>query len=99
LHGSKIHFASFDRGWPAAAINYSVKGTGVPLSELRSRYAGVLMGGIDEAEYRTLSVGTLKDQYQSAAKQAGPKFILAPGCSVPNEATPSELSKLKSVFA
>lgn len=99
LHGSKIHFASFERGWPAAAINYSVKGTGVPLSEMRSRYAGVLMGGIDEVDYRTLSVSTLKDQYQSAAKQAGPKFILAPGCSVPNEATPSELSKLKAVFA
>lgn len=99
LHGSKIHFASFERGWPAAAINYSVKGTGVPLSEMRSRYTGVLMGGIDEVDYRTLPVSTLKDQYQSAARQAGPKFILSPGCSVPNEATPSELGKLKLVFA
>ena len=30
----------------------------------------------------------------AAAKAAGPKFILTPGCSVPNDSTPAELSRL-----
>jgi uroporphyrinogen decarboxylase len=98
LHGNKIHFASFLSGWPAAAINYSTKGTGVPLADMRTKYGGVLMGGIDEVDYRTATVDGLREQARSARQQAGTKFILSPGCSVPNEATPAELGRLRAVF-
>lgn len=99
LHGNGVYLDNFVAGWPAALINYSVKGTGVPIADLRKKYAGVLMGGIDEAGYRTLSVDQLRAQSELARSQAGKKFILAPGCSVPNDAAPAELARLKSLFS
>lgn len=99
IHGAKVYLDIFEKGWPPAVLNYSAKTTGVPLATVRARYAGVLAGGIDEVAYRNLSVADLRQQAQAAQKAAGNKFILTPGCSVPNEATPEELKRLRSVFA
>lgn len=94
LHGDKVYLDRFYQNWPAAGINYSVHGTGVSFADARRKYAGVLMGGIDERNYRKLSADELKQQSSAAAKEAGRKFILAPGCSVPDESTDTELQKL-----
>lgn len=93
LHGDKVYLERFYKGWPAA-INYSVHGTGVSFADVRRKYSGVLMGGIDERSYRKLTADELKQQSSAAAKEAGAKFILAPGCSVPDESTDAELQKL-----
>ena len=94
IHGNKIDLSRFYKGWPAAAINYESHATGIPLATLRKNYGGVLMGGIDDVNYRKLTVEDLKRQHTEAMRAAGKKFILAPGCSVPNDSTDDELLRL-----
>jgi uroporphyrinogen decarboxylase len=98
LHGKKIHLDRFTQGWPVAAINYSHATTGVPLAEFRRRYSGVIMGGIDEVNYRKLGEAELKQQAEAARKAAGPRFILAPGCSVPDDTPDEEMLRLTRVL-
>ena len=65
---------------------------------MRKKYPGVILGGLDEVNFRKLSEADLKRQYESARAAAGKKFILAPGCSVPNESAPAELSRLPQLL-
>ena len=97
LHGDKVYLDRFWQGWPAAGVNYSAHGTGVSVGEARRRYSGLLLGGIDERNYRTLSEADMKRQREEAQQAAGRKFLLAPGCSVPNESTDEELLRLTRV--
>src|SRR5260370_145537 len=85
LHGGHVYLDRFVRGWPAAAINYSVHGTGVPIDAMRKKYGGVLMGGLDEKNYRNLTETRLRDQWGVAQRRPPNPSILSPGCSVPNE--------------
>jgi len=83
------------KGFPAPVINYSQQVSGIPIATVRQRYPSqVIAGGIDEVNYRTLSEEELKKQIAAARNAAGAKFILTPGCSVPNESTSQELSRL-----
>jgi uroporphyrinogen-III decarboxylase len=97
LHGDAVYLDAFYRGWPAAVINYSTHGTKVGIDAMRARYAGVIAGGIDETAYRTLDAAALKAQADAARAKAGARFILTPGCSVPNESLPAELHKLHTL--
>jgi uroporphyrinogen decarboxylase len=94
LHGDAVYLDAFYAGWPAAVINYSTHGTKVGIDAVRARYPGVIAGGIDETAYRTLDAATLRAQADAARTRAGVRFILTPGCSVPNESQPAELHKL-----
>jgi uroporphyrinogen decarboxylase len=95
LHGDKVYIHAFtSHRWPATAINYSAHGTGVSVADLRTRFSGVVMGGIDEVNYRKLTRGDLLRQTKIARDVAGARFILAPGCSVPNDTTDEELLRL-----
>lgn len=98
LHGDKVYLDRFYQGWPAQAINYSAHGTGVAISQVRAKYSGVILGGLDEVNYRKLSRLDLKRQWADARKSAGAKFILTPGCSVPNDSTDAELEQLPKMF-
>jgi len=98
LHGDKVYLDRFFQGWAASAINYSAQGTGVPMRAVRQKYSGVLMGGLDEVHYRTLSTDTLRRQYESARQEAGKRYILTPGCSVPNDSTDAELLRLPQLL-
>lgn len=98
LHGDHVYLRRFAQGWPARAINYSVHGTGVAFSEFRKSYQGVLIGGLDEKKFRSLDENELKLEWHRAQEQAGRRFILAPGCSVPNDSTDAELKRLVSVI-
>ena len=98
LHGDRVYLDRFYKGWPAAAINYSMHGTGVDLKRVRQGYSGVLMGGLDERNYRKLDAAELKEQWQQAQQQAGKRFILAPGCSVPNKTKDDELRRLTGLL-
>jgi uroporphyrinogen-III decarboxylase len=98
LHGDKVYLDRFYRGWPASVLNYSMHGTGVGITEVRSQYDGVIMGGLDEVNFRTLTSAELKTQWQAAWKASGKRFLLAPGCSVPNETTDEELLRLVTVL-
>lgn len=94
LHGERIYLDRFYRGWPAAALNYSLHTTGIPLAEARRHYAGVLMGGLDEVHFPELTEAQLRGQWQAAHAAAGLKYILAPGCSVPDDTADEALSRL-----
>jgi uroporphyrinogen decarboxylase len=94
LHGDRVYLDRFYQGWAASVINYTVQGTHVPMASVRKQYSGVLMGGLDEVRFRTLSAETLRSQYESARKEAGKRYILAPGCSVPNDSTDAELLRV-----
>jgi uroporphyrinogen decarboxylase len=98
IHGEKVYLGRFYQGWPANILNYSVHGTGVSVAEVRKAYPGVLMCGLDERNYRKLSQQELKTQWQAAQEAAGKKYILAPGCSVPNESTNKELMQLPKLL-
>jgi hypothetical protein len=59
----------------------------------------VLLCGIDEVNYRGLSEAEIERQWRDAQQAAGRKFILAPGCSVPDNSTDEELGRLARVLA
>jgi hypothetical protein len=65
---------------------------------VRSRFSQTLATGIDEKAYKNLSLAQIREQWQSASKDAGRKFILTPGCSVPNDCTDEQLSRLPQVL-
>ena len=98
LHGDKVYLDLFYNGWPATVYNYSEHGTGVPVAEVRRRCPGVLMAGLDEVNFRSLTEDQLDSQWRSARDAAGKLFILAPGCSVPNDTKDAELLRLVKVL-
>lgn len=96
-YGDSLYARRFYKGWPATAINYTLY-TDIPIAEARKNFSGVLLAGIDERKYRSLNEREIKQQWQAARHGAGPKFILTPGCSVPNDSTPEELLRLPRVL-
>src|SRR5262245_15203507 len=98
LHGDKVYLDRFYQGWAASAINYSAHGTGVAIAKVREKYPGVILGGLDEVNYRKLVPLDLKRQWMQAKTAAGRKFILTPGCSVPNDSMDEELLRLPKMF-
>ncbi len=98
LHGHQIWLDRFYSGWPVTAINHSWATTGVPIAEFRKHYSGVILGGIDEVNYRKLSEADLRHQWHAAQEAAGKKFMLTPGCSVPNDTTDEEMLRLPAVL-
>ena len=97
LHGDKVYLDLFWKGWPPAVINYESHLTGVDFAAARRQFSGVLMGGVDEVNYRTLSEAEIARQWHAAAAAAGKKYILTPGCSVPDNSTDEELIRLAHV--
>jgi uroporphyrinogen decarboxylase len=91
LHGDKVYLNRFLKGWPATIVNYSQHGTGVDIATIRKQSPGVLMGGIDEVNFRKLTPSDFQAQARKAQTAAGARFILAPGCSVPNDTTDGEI--------
>ncbi len=94
LHGDKVYLDRFWKGWAVAAINYSNFGTGTSIVEVRKHFPGLLMTGVDEVKFRSLSEADLKRQIESARQAAGKRYLIAPGCSVPNESSDHEMMQL-----
>jgi uroporphyrinogen decarboxylase len=98
LHVEPPYLGQF-RDFTAPIINYSLHVSGIPIAEVRREFpAWVIAGGIDEVHYRQLKPEELRSQWQAASKAAGPKYILTPGCSVPNDSTGEELSRLPAML-
>ena len=98
LHGDQVYLDLFYKGWLASILNYSRHGTGVTVTDVRQKYGGVLMCGLDHSNFRRLSEAELREQWREAQEAAGRRFILAPGCSVPNDSTDEELLRLVKVL-
>lgn len=99
LHGTKVYLDLFYKGWPAAVFHYDTHGTGVPIREVRRRFSGVIMGGLDHNRLLSLTESEIRNQFQAARSAAGRKFILAPGCSAPNDSKDEELMRIVRVVA
>jgi uroporphyrinogen decarboxylase len=98
LHVEPAYLKQF-ADFPGPVFNYSMHVSGIPIAEVRKQFPSmVIAGGLDEVNYRRLTPDQLKQQEQSAAAAAGAKYILTPGCSVPNESTEEELSKLPKLI-
>ena len=93
IHGGDVYLDRFVTGWPGAVLNYSIEHTRTSFAATRKKFSGVLMGGIDEDAYPSLTLTQIKAQAVKARQEAGAKFILSPGCSVPND-TPAAKLKL-----
>jgi uroporphyrinogen decarboxylase len=93
LHYLERPFLDQFREFKAPVIQYSVKTSGIPISEVRKQFSQPIAGGVDEIDYEKLTVAEMHKQWTEAREQAGVKYIAAPGCSVPNSSTPEELAR------
>ncbi len=77
----------------APVLQYSVKTSGIPVSDVRKLYSQAIAAGVDEIDYRKLTIEEIRTQWKQARKEAGAKYIATPGCSVPNDSTDEELAR------
>ena len=97
MHGNKIYFDELIVH-PVQVINYSVYGTGIDLGTARTKFSGIIMGGLDETQIAKLSREALKGEIESAQKAMQKRrFILSPGCSVPDDITDAALHQVKEI--
>ncbi|MGH9427639.1 MAG: uroporphyrinogen decarboxylase family protein [Terriglobia bacterium] len=96
-HGKKPHWDMLVT-YPVQVMNYSVHGTGVGLTDARRRFTGTLMGGLNEEKIASQNTEALAGDLQAAllAMQKR-RFILSPGCSVPNDVSAEVLLHLKEL--
>jgi uroporphyrinogen decarboxylase len=85
--------------FPAPILNYSRAVSGIPIETVRSRFKQAIAGGLDEVHFRELDKNALQAQWNSARREAGSRFILTPGCSVPDNSRPEELARLPELLA
>lgn len=95
LHLHYLERPYFDqfKDFNAPVLQYSLKTSGIPISEVRKHYSEPIAGGVDEIDYEKLTVAEMRKQWTEAREAAGAKYIAAPGCSVPNSSTPEELQR------
>ncbi len=53
-----------------------------------------IAGGVDEVDFDRLTTEEIRQQWKSAREQAGSKYIITPGCSVPDASTDAELARM-----
>ncbi len=97
LHGGDVYLDHFWNGWPVQVIHYSAHETGVKLAEARKTTSAVLMGGLDHR----IVVGAPAAKVRAMlgeARAAAPKWICAPGCSVPDESPRAQLLELSRLL-
>ncbi len=91
VHGERNLLMDLTLDYPADVLNWSDRLTGLSLREVRGKSSKCLMGGWHE--FGPLSNGPVEGivaEAEDAVRQTGGrKFILAGGCSVPDE-TPEE---------
>jgi uroporphyrinogen decarboxylase len=94
LHTLERPYLDQFRDFQAPVINYSVKTSGIPIAEVRKAYSQAIAGGVDEVDFDRLTTEEIRQQWKSAREQAGSKYIITPGCSVPNSSTGAELARM-----
>lgn len=97
MHGNKIHFDLLV-SYPVQIINYSVHGTGIDLNVAKTKFSGTIMGGLDENRIAKVPRDELKSQIEAAARvMQNRRFILSPGCSVPDDIPDEPLLQVKEI--
>lgn len=94
LHTLERPFLGQFEDFQAPVVNYSVKTSGIPISEVRKTYKQPIAGGVDEVDFDKLTVEQIRKQWRLAREEAGAKYIITPGCSVPDDSTDAELTRM-----
>jgi uroporphyrinogen decarboxylase len=94
LHTLERPYLSQFHDFGAPVINYSVKTSGIPVAEVRQSYSQAIAGGVDEIDFQRLSTREILEQWTSARSQAGSKYLITPGCSVPDASTDADLARM-----
>ncbi len=94
LHTLEMPYLSQFKDFHAPVINYSVKVSGIPIADVRKMYPQAIAGGVDEVGFERLTTEEIRKQWMKAREQAGSKYIITPGCSVPNGSTDAELARM-----
>ena len=94
LHTLERPYLSQFRDFGAPVVNYSVKTSGIPIAEVRQSYSQAIAGGVDEIDFQRLSTQEIVAQWTSARAQAGSKYLITPGCSVPDASTDADLARM-----
>jgi len=94
LHTLERPFLDQFKDFSAPVINYSVKTSGIPVAEVRKVYSQAIAGGVDEVDFDKLTTEEIRKQWTLAREQAGSKYIITPGCSVPDASTAAELARM-----
>ena len=95
LHYLDKSFIPQYRDFKVPVVNYSVRTSGIPMTTMRENFKQTLAGGVDELDYEALTVAEIRRQWTTARQQAGPKYIITPGCALPKDSTPQALSRLR----
>lgn len=98
LHYLERPYIAQFKDFNAPVIHYSVKASGIPISEVRKQYSQPIAGGVDEIDFGKLTVDEMRQQWTAAWNEAGSKYIAAPGCSVPDKTAPKALSRFPQSF-
>jgi len=98
LHYLERPYLDQFKDFKAPVLQYSVKTSGIPISEVRRKYSQPILGGVDEIDYRKLTTEEIRSQWKEARSQAGAKYLAGPGCSIPNDSTPEELARFPESF-
>ena len=93
LHYLERPYLDQFKDFNAPVLQYSVKTSGIPISEVRRKYLQPILGGVDEIDYRKMTTEEIRSQWQDARSQAGAKYVAAPGCSIPDDSTSDELAR------
>jgi uroporphyrinogen-III decarboxylase len=93
LHTLERPYLDRFRDFNAPVLQYSVKVSGIPISEVREQYSQPILGGVDEIDFDKLTTDEIRTQWTEARKEAGAKYIAAPGCSISNTSTPEQLAR------
>jgi uroporphyrinogen decarboxylase len=97
VHGKKPHLETLVT-YPVQVLNYSVHETEMSLALARRKFTGTLMGGLNEAKIATQPGEALSEEIRQAAlTMQRRRFILSPGCSVPNDIADEPLLKVREV--
>ena len=94
LHTLERPYLDQFKDFQAPVIHYSVKTSGIPMNEVRKVYSQAIAGGVDEVGFQKLTVEQIRKQWKLAREQAGAKYIITPGCSVPDASTDAELLRM-----
>ncbi len=98
LHYLERPYLDQFKNFNAPVIHYSVKTSGIPISEIRKQYSQPIAGGVDEIDYENLTADQIRHQWTEAWREAGSKYIAAPGCSVPDHSSPEALARFPRSF-
>ncbi len=97
VHGRRPHW-NILVSYPVQAMNYSAHETGIGLSQARQKFTGTLMGGLNEGKIASQPEDALAaDIREAALAMQKRRFILSPGCSVPNDIGEEPLLKVREL--